>query len=80
MGVYGRRIRSEVIDVYDVLTAFDVRSAPVQHAIKKLLCTGIRGYKDRATDLEEARQAIVRAIEIEAEYAEQATKNKPHGA
>lgn len=31
------------VDVYSVLTAFAVTSPGVQHAIKKLLCAGIRG-------------------------------------
>tara|TARA_B100002003_G_scaffold145063_1_gene134395 strand:- start:413 stop:688 length:276 start_codon:yes stop_codon:yes gene_type:complete len=54
------------IDVYDVLTAFGVTNPATQHAIKKLLMPGQRGAKDVLTDLEEARQSIVRAQQIEA--------------
>lgn len=53
------------IDVYDVCEAFNVKDAPITHAIKKLLLPGQRGGKDRLTDLEEARDAIERAIRIE---------------
>lgn len=54
------------IDVYSVLEAFKVNCPGLQHAVKKLLCTGIRGHKDTMQDLLEARQALDRAIEIQA--------------
>lgn len=65
MSKYTRTIRAEAIDVYDVLTAFDVRNPAVQHAVKKLLAPGQRGAKDALTDLREAMQSIERAIQIE---------------
>ena len=52
------------VDVYDVLRAFAVTDPAVQHAVKKLLCSGIRGHKDRKQDLEEAVQSIERAIDV----------------
>jgi hypothetical protein len=52
------------VDVYDVLRAFDVTDPAIQHAIKKLLCTGIRGHKDTRQDLEEAIQSIERALDV----------------
>lgn len=55
------------VDVYDVLKAFEVTCPAIQHAIKKLLCTGLRGHKDRDTDLLEAKESIVRAIELNGE-------------
>lgn len=69
MSKYTRTIRAEAIDVYDVLTAFDVRNPAVQHAVKKLLAPGQRGAKDVLTDLREAMQSIERAIQIEEERA-----------
>lgn len=45
-------------DVYRVLDAFDVREPGLQHAIKKLLCAGIRGKNDTDNDLKEAIDAI----------------------
>ena len=52
-------------DVYAVLIAFEVVCPARQHAIKKLLCSGIRGKGDTIQDLKEARDAIDRAIQIE---------------
>jgi len=52
------------VDVYDVLRAFEVTDPAVQHAVKKLLCSGNRGHKDRKQDLEEAVQSIERAIDV----------------
>ncbi|HAD3798279.1 hypothetical protein SGPC_00010 [Salmonella phage SGPC] len=45
-------------DVYDVLRAFDIRDPALQHALKKLLCTGLRGHKDADTDLREAMESL----------------------
>jgi hypothetical protein len=52
------------VDVYDVLRAFSVTDPAIQHAVKKLLCTGIRGHKDSRQDLEEAVQSIERALDV----------------
>ena len=52
-----------VVDVYSVLSAFEVLSPGLQHAIKKLLCAGIRGKAAYLQDLTEARDALDRAIE-----------------
>lgn len=63
---YHKTIRNETVDVYDVLVAFNVTCPATAHAIKKLLMPGQRGNKTRAQDLEEARQSINRAIELQA--------------
>jgi len=52
------------LDVYSVLAAFDVRCPAVQHAVKKLLCSGVRGHKDKLTDLREAVSSLARALEL----------------
>jgi len=52
-------------DVYAVLDAFAVTCPARQHAIKKLLCSGIRGKGDVMQDLKEARDAIDRAIQMQ---------------
>lgn len=63
---YHREVKPGVyIDVYDVLTAFNVTCPAIGHAVKKLLAPGKRGAKDMATDLKEANQSIDRAIQIE---------------
>lgn len=59
------RSDSVQVDVYSVLEAFDVRCPARQHAIKKLLCAGIRGKGDAVQDLTETRDAIDRAIAME---------------
>jgi hypothetical protein len=53
-----------IIDVYDVLKAFDVTCPATQHAIKKMLMAGERGHKDKQTDLNEAIQSLQRAKEL----------------
>lgn len=58
-------LQSVPIDVYAVLKAFDVRCPAIQHAVKKLLCVGIRGHAE--TDLREAAASIARAIELTSE-------------
>ncbi len=64
---YHKRIRSEIVDVYDVLFAFEVVCPATQHAVKKLLMPGRRGTKDALQDLREAAQSVQRAIELETE-------------
>ena len=51
-------------DVYAVIDAFGVKCPARQHAIKKLLCSGIRGKGSELQDLQEARDAIDRAIQM----------------
>lgn len=53
------------IDVYAVLDAFNVTCPARQHAIKKLLCAGIRGKGDSLQDLREAADAVTRSIQME---------------
>jgi hypothetical protein len=66
--IYFHEIKQEIfVDVYDVLLAFKVINPAVQHAIKKLLVSGERGYKSTVQDLNEAIISINRAIEIEKE-------------
>jgi len=50
----------QTIDVYRVLDLYKVTSPPLQHAIKKLLCAGMRGAKDEARDIQEAIDSLVR--------------------
>jgi hypothetical protein len=57
-------INGDWADVYDVLWSFKVTNPATAHAIKKLLKPGQRGHKDEITDLTEASQSIVRAIEL----------------
>jgi hypothetical protein len=65
---------SAIVDVYCVIEAFDVRCPARQHALKKLLCSGIRGKNDCVQDLIEARDAVERAITLERQRSDVARK------
>lgn len=68
MSKYDRLIKLKpdgTVDVYRVLLAFEVTCPARQHAIKKLLCAGIRGKGDTMQDLREALESIEAAIELE---------------
>jgi len=68
---YHREIKKGVsVDVYDVLSAFEVVNPAMQHALKKMLAPGKRGAKDTIQDMQEAIQSIERAIELEKEKGE----------
>lgn len=67
---YKRKVPTLEIDVYDILKAFNVVNPATQHAVKKLLCAGDRGYKDKVQDLKEALASINRAIELESDNVE----------
>lgn len=65
---YHRRIRGfggqvVTVDVYRVLNAFNIHQPGLQHAIKKLLCAGIRGKGDQTQDLTEAIDAVKATID-----------------
>lgn len=55
IGLNGERA---IIDVYRTLSAFSVTDPACQHAIKKLLCMGLRGHKDVITDLDDAIDSL----------------------
>jgi hypothetical protein len=55
------------VDVYRVLDLFGVTDAPIQHAVKKLLCAGQRGAKDQAQDVAEAIATLQRWQQMRAE-------------
>jgi len=63
---YKKEIKPGVIvDVYDVLVAFEVTNPAIAHCIKKLLCPGRRHQKTKQQDLLEAKVALTRGIELE---------------
>lgn len=57
IGLNGERA---IIDVYRTLSAFSVTDPACQHAIKKLLCMGLRGHKDVITDLDDAIDSLIK--------------------
>ena len=63
--IHGVAGGSLVVDVYNVLDAFGVTCPACQHAIKKLLCAGLRNKGSRLQDLTEAEVSVKRAVELE---------------
>ena len=57
----------KAVDVYRVLVLFDVKSHPIGHAVKKLLCAGNRGAKDKTQDVQEAISSLLRYLEMQTE-------------
>lgn len=64
---YHKTIKGVEIDVYDVLDGFKVYNPAIQHAVKKLLMGGNRGYKSLGQDYLEAIESIKRGIELNAD-------------
>lgn len=62
----------EVVDVYRVIDLFGVTDATAQHALKKLLLSGVRtGGKSIEQDLKEARDTLSRGLAMRAEDSRQ---------
>ena len=55
------------VDVYRVLDLFGVSNPCLQHAVKKLLCSGQRGVKDTQQDVQEAITSLLRYLEMKTE-------------
>ncbi len=57
------------VDVYrfQSLLVWRNRDPCVQHAVKKLLCSGQRGVKDTRQDVQEAITSLVRCLEMQTE-------------
>lgn len=53
------------VDVYCVIEAYRVTCPARAHAVKKLLCAGLRDKNTVERDLQEAIDAVSRAIELE---------------
>ena len=54
-----------ILDVYDVLDAFEVKCPALQHLAKKALNAGNRGHKDTLTDIDDIIASALRAKELE---------------
>lgn len=57
------------VDIYRLLTMYEVTDPCIQHAVKKLLLAGDRGAKDEAKDVQEAIDTLLRWQEMRAEEA-----------
>lgn len=56
--IYGLCGTPVKVDVYRVSDAFPTGSAAMDHAAKKVLCAGLRGYKDKLTDIDNAIESL----------------------
>ena len=63
--------RYDVIDIYRVLELWGISDHAVGHAIKKLMCSGMRGAKDQKQDIAEAIDSLVRKLEMMSEDEQQ---------
>lgn len=52
------------LDIYRILALYQVDDPCIQHAVKKLLCTGERGHKDFRTDIENVIDTLNRKLEM----------------
>ena len=50
----------DTLDVYRVISIFGVSDPCIQHALKKLLCSGVRGYKDQSKDIQDVIDTLER--------------------
>ena len=50
----------DTLDVYRVINIFGVTDPCIQHALKKLLCSGVRGHKDQSKDIQDVIDTLER--------------------
>ena len=60
----------DTLDVYRVISIFGVSDPCIQHALKKLLCSGVRGYKDQSKDIQDVIDTLERWKKMREEDAE----------
>lgn len=78
MSKYSKNVKDyETIDVYDVITLFEVTNPALQHALKKVLMAGKRGSKDFEKDCKEAIESIERAPALEKKPPTPKTETQP---
>ena len=60
----------ERVDVYRIIEIFGVTDPCIQHALKKLLCSGVRGHKDQEKDIQDVIDTLERWKQMRNEDAE----------
>ena len=60
----------DTLDVYRVISIFGVSDPCIQHALKKLLCSGVRGHKDQSRDIQDVIDTLERWKQMRDEDAE----------
>lgn len=69
LGKYDREIIGRcgtrvVVDVYRILDAYQTENPILDHLIKKALCAGLRGHKDKKQDLLDILHSAHKAVEL----------------
>lgn len=54
----------KIIDFYRICKLYQVNDPCYQHALKKLLCVGIRGHKDTREDIQNIIDTMQRKLEM----------------
>ena len=54
----------DTLDVYRVISIFGVSDPCIQHALKKMLCSGVRGHKDQSKDIQDVIDTLERWKEM----------------
>lgn len=62
IGLCGTKV---TVDVYRVLDAFITNDPILDHLIKKALCAGSRGHKDKITDYQNILESAQKALELQ---------------
>ena len=65
----------DTLDVYRVISIFGVTDPCIQHALKKLLCSGVRGHKDQEKDIQDVIDTLERWKEMR--YEDDKVEYKP---
>ena len=60
----------DTLDVYRVINIFGVTDPCIQHALKKLLCSGVRGHKDQSKDIQDVIDTLERWKQMREEDVE----------
>lgn len=78
---YFRRIPTNASGESDIHAICDAWDTPhgLAHAVKKILCAGMRGGKSREQDLQEAIHAIERELEFNAAHEARQLEEKNNG-
>lgn len=61
IGLCGTKVKT---DVYRVLDAFETNDPILDHLIKKALCAGLRGHKDKLQDYKDILESAQKALEL----------------
>ncbi len=65
----------DTLDVYRVISIFGVSDPCIQHALKKMLCSGVRGHKDQSKDIQDVIDTLERWKQMRCE--DDKVENKP---